>query len=185
MPATKAKPKAKSKARKFKSAAKRPAPSPKPALKASGARPSGKVNWLGPQMPHLSPYLSVRDGMAALPFYEKAFGFKRRFEMKTPEGRLRHGEVEHYGAVIMLGEPSPDIGHKPPADVGGSPVALYVYVPDVDAVVSQARAAGAKVNQEPTDQFYGDRTSEVVDPEGHRWCFATHIKDVNPADLKG
>jgi PhnB protein len=123
--------------------------------------------------------------MAALAFYEKAFGFKRRFEMKTPEGRLRHGEVEHHGAVIMLGEPSPEVGYKAPADVGGSPVSLYVYVPDVDAVVAQARAAGAKVIQEPTDQFYGDRTSELTDPEGHRWCFATHVKDVNPADLKG
>ena len=152
--------------------------------KAKAPAAPRKVNWLGPQMPHITPYLSVRDGMAALAFYEKAFGFKRRFEMKTPEGRLRHGEVEHHGGVIMIGEPQPDMGYKSPGDFGGSPVSLYVYVPDVDATVAAARAAGAKVVQEPTNQFYGDRTCELTDPEGHRWCFATHFKDINPADLK-
>jgi PhnB protein len=181
-----AKAKAKSKAKpKTKPKAKKKAPAgPKPALKASAASPSGKVNWLGPQMPHISPYLSVRDGMAALAFYERAFGFKRRFEMKTDDGRLRHGEVEHHGGVIMIGEPQPEMGYKAPAEVGGSPVSLYVYVPDVDATVAAARAAGATIVSEPKDQFYGDRTCELTDPEGHRWCFATHVKDVDPADLK-
>jgi PhnB protein len=135
-------------------------------------------------MPHISPYLSVRDGMAALAFYEHAFGFKRRFEMKTPEGRLRHGELEHGGGVIMVGEPSPDIGFKPPADVGGSPVSLYVYVPDVDSTARRARDAGATITAEPKDQAYGDRTCEIIDPEGHRWSFATHVKDVKPEELK-
>jgi PhnB protein len=174
MPATKAKSKskAKSRVRKFKSAAKRPS-APK------------KVNWLGPQMPHITPYLSVRDGMAALAFYEKAFGFKRRFEMKTPEGRLRHGELEHGNGVIMMGEPMPEMGYKSPADVGGSPVALYVYVPNVDLTAQTAKDAGATIVKEPTDQAYGDRTCEIVDPEGHRWSFATHVKDVKPEELKG
>ena len=173
MPATKSKAgsRGKAKPRALKSKAKRPA-SPK------------KVNWLGPKMPHITPYLSVRDGMAALAFYEKAFGFKRRFEMKTPEGRLRHGEVEHGSGVIMIGEPQPEMGYKAPAEVGGSPVSLYVYVPDLDATVAAARSAGATIVVEPKDQFYGDRTCELTDPEGHRWCFATHVKDVNPEELK-
>ena len=162
------------------------------AKKARGAKKAAprtsapkKVNWLGPKMPIITPYLSVRDGMAALAFYEKAFGFKRRFEMKSPEGRLRHGELEYGDGVIMMGEPHPDLGYKAPADVGGSPVALYVYVRDVDSVARAAAAAGATILQEPKDQFYGDRTCEIVDPEGHRWSIATHVKDVNPADLKG
>ncbi len=122
-------------ARKFKSVARKPAPAPK------------KVHWHGPKMPIITPYLSVRDGIAALSFYEKAFGFKRRFEMKTPEGRLRHGEVEHGGGVIMVGEPGPDMRGKTPADVGGTPVSLYVYVPDVDATARAAKAAGASASR--------------------------------------
>ena len=158
-------------AKKFRSVAKRPA-APK------------KVNWLGPRMPIITPYLSVRDGMAALAFYEKVFGFKRRFEMKTPEGRLRHGELEHKTGLIMVGEPKPEVGYKAPADVGGSPVALYVYVESVDSVARAAKAAGATIVQEPTDQFYGDRTCELVDLEGHRWSIATHVKDVKPDEMK-
>jgi PhnB protein len=176
MPATKTKGKAKGKSqpgvRKFTSAAKRPAP-------------PQRAHWLAPQMTHITPYLSVRDGMAALAFYEKAFGFKRRFQMKTTEGRLRHGEMEHGDSVIMIGEPMPQVGYKAPADIGGSPVALYVYVQDVDATAEKAKAAGATVVQEPKDQFYGDRTCELVDPEGHRWSIATHVKDVKPEELKG
>jgi len=153
-------------------------------VKAMPSPAAKKVHWLAPRMPHISPYLSVRDGMAALAFYEHAFGFKRRFEMKTSEGRLRHGELEYANAVIMLGEPSPEMGHKSPADLGGSPLGLYVYVPDVDSTARRARDAGATIAAEPKDQEYGDRTCEIIDPEGHRWYFATHVKDVNPADLK-
>jgi PhnB protein len=105
--------------------------------------------------------------------------------MKTSEGRLRHGELAYANAVIMLGEPSPEMGHKSPADLGGSPLGLYVYVPDVDSTARRARDAGATIAAEPKDQEYGDRTCEIIDPEGHRWFFATHVKDVKPEELKG
>jgi PhnB protein len=154
-------------------------------VKAMPSPAAKKVHWLAPHMPHISPYLSVRDGMAALAFYEHAFGFKRRFEMKTSEGRLRHGELVYANAVIMLGEPSPEMGRKSPADLGGSPLGLYVYVPDVDSTARRARDAGATIAAEPKDQEYGDRTCEIIDPEGHRWFFATHVKDVKSEELKG
>lgn len=159
-------------AKKFKSIARKPA----------AAR---KVRVLPAGMPWITPYLSVRNGVAAIAFYEKVFGFRKRFEMKDPQGRLRHGEVQHNTGLVMLGEPMPEMGYKSPADVGGSPVSLYVYVENVDAITEAARAAGAKIVQEPKDQFYGDRTAEIVDPEGHRWSFATHFKDVKPEEMKG
>lgn len=52
---------------------------------------------------------------------------------------------------------------------------------DVDAHCARARAAGARIVAEPTDQFYGDRTYRAADPEGHHWVFAQHVRDV-PAD---
>jgi len=129
--------------------------------------------------------LTIAAGASREVFVAVPFGFKRRFEMKSSEGRLRHGELEYGGGVIMLGEPSPDAGHKSPADLGGSPLAMYVYVPDVDSTARRARDAGAKIAAEPADQVYGDRTCEIVDPEGHRWFFATHVRDVKPEELKG
>ncbi len=36
-------------------------------------------------------------------------------------------------------------------------------------------AGGAKILDEPEDQFYGDRRYSAVDPEGHHWYFAQHV----------
>jgi PhnB protein len=35
-----------------------------------------------------------------------------------------------------------------------------------------------------SDQFYGDRTGQVVDPYGHIWSIATHIEDVSLEECK-
>ena len=48
----------------------------------------------------------------------------------------------------------------------------------------RARAAGATIAQEPSDQFYGDRTYRAVDLEGHMWTFAEHVRDVTRADAE-
>ena len=59
------------------------------------------------------------------------------------------------------------------------------YVDDVDAHYEQAKAAGATILGEPEDQPYGDRSYRAVDPEGHKWFFATHVNDVDPSELTG
>jgi len=43
----------------------------------------------------------------------------------------------------------------------------------VDALASQAVAAGAKLVRPVADQSYGDRNCKIVDPFGHAWLFAT------------
>jgi uncharacterized glyoxalase superfamily protein PhnB len=60
---------------------------------------------------------------------------------------------------------------------------VYVYVDDVDAHFARAKAAGASILEEPTDQFYGDRRYIARDLEGHEWTFATHVRDVQPPNL--
>jgi uncharacterized glyoxalase superfamily protein PhnB len=62
---------------------------------------------------------------------------------------------------------------------------LYVYVDDVDAHYARAKRAGATILEEPTDQFYGDRRYRAADPEGHHWCFATHVRDVSAEEMRG
>jgi PhnB protein len=66
----------------------------------------------------------------------------------------------------------------------GSPVSLYVYLPDVDEVVKRATAEGANLLRPVQDQFYGDRTGFIQDPFGHLWGVATHIEDVSPKDMQ-
>ena len=60
-----------------------------------------------------------------------------------------------------------------------------MYVDDVDAHYARAKRAGATILEEPTDQFYGDRRYRAADPEGHHWCFATHVRDVSAEEMRG
>jgi len=75
-------------------------------------------------------------------------------------------------------------GHASASTIGASPISLYLYMPDVDNVVEQAVAAGAKVLKPVQDQFYGDRSGFIQDPFGHLWGVATHVEDVAPEELE-
>ena len=70
-----------------------------------------------------------------------------------------------------------------PQSRGGSPVHIYLYVEDVDAVFKQAISSGATELLPVQDQFYGDRSGGVTDPFGHVWYIATHIEDVSSEEI--
>ena len=61
---------------------------------------------------------------------------------------------------------------------------LFLYVDDVDKIVSKAVAEGAKVLMEVEDQFWGDQYGSIEDPFGHRWSISTHIKDLTEEVMK-
>jgi uncharacterized glyoxalase superfamily protein PhnB len=128
-----------------------------------------------PQMPWLSPYLTVKSAEAALEFYQKAFGFEKRNAMPGPDGRLGHVEVVWNDAVIMFGPECSTSQAKAPSTTSvASPVSLYVYCKDVDGLFARATAAGATAVLPPQDMHWGDRMCHLQDPDGHSWCFATH-----------
>jgi len=129
----------------------------------------------------VTPYLIVNDADAALNFYEKAFGFKKMMAMPGPDGKTVHGELMHgSNCRIMVGS-NPE--NAPTADSKPS-VMVYCYVEDVDKFYSHATANGAKTKDAPVDKFYGDRTCMLIDPFGHHWGFATHVREVKPEDMK-
>ena len=129
--------------------------------------------------PRLCPYLAVKGADDAIAFYCDVLGFNRRGDvMRSPDGRVGHAELELGNALLMLADEWPEVGNLSPTSIGGSPVMLSIYVPDVDATYAKAMAAGAVSLREPDDQFYGDRTAGITDPWGHRWSIATHIEDV-------
>ena len=37
---------------------------------------------------------------------------------------------------------------------------------------------------EVKDQFYGDRSGTLIDPFGHKWTLATHVRDVSEEELR-
>jgi PhnB protein len=130
------------------------------------------------------PYLVVTDADAALDFYQRAFGLEKKMAMPGPDGKTKHAEMTWQGETIMFGPECATDKNPTKAPVTSkvpSPVALYLYCEDVDALFARAKAAGAQVVSPPTDQFYGDRHCMLLDPDGHMWSFATNVADFDPS----
>jgi PhnB protein len=131
----------------------------------------------------VTPYLAVEDAAEAIEYYKKAFGAKERVRMDTPDGKIGHAELEIGDSLVMLADPFPQASTRPPRELGGTTVSVFLYVEDVDAVVKQAVDAGATVTMEVADQFWGDRFGSITDPFGHSWSVATHVEDVPPEEM--
>ena len=129
----------------------------------------------------VTPYLYYKDSAAALDFLTTAFGFTEKLRMPDESGGISHAEVMLSDGVVMFGTPA---DHKSPKELGVVTQSIYVYVDDVDAHYERAKAAGAEIVRDPEDQFYGDRSYGVRDPEGHEWYFATHVRDVSPEEMQ-
>lgn len=142
------------------------------------------VNPIPDGYPRISPHPSVAGAAEATDFYKGGLGASERMRMAMPDGFIAHAEIEIGGSVVMLGEEMPGGRDPSPTTLGGSPVALFTYVEDVDDVSNRAVQAGATTVQEPDDHFYGDRVAMFDDPFGHRWNIATHIEDVAPDEMR-
>jgi PhnB protein len=145
---------------------------------------STKVEAIPERYKAATPYLSVDGAARAIEFYKQAFGAQETMRIDGPGGRIMHAEVTIGAAPVMLTDACPEMGFRSPEALGGSPVQLYIYVEDVDALAERAVAAGATVLRPVGDQFYGDRSVQLKDPFGHLWSFATHIEDVSEEELR-
>lgn len=132
-------------------------------------------------MAGIIPMLSYENGVAALEWLARAFGFRELTRMVGADGQLAHGEMETGDGVIMLATPSPDYESpkrhrqscerasrwsKVPWVIDG----VLVYVDNVDAHYVRAKLTGANILSEPEDGPPA-RRYRVEDLEGHRWMF--------------
>ncbi|MBM3774932.1 MAG: VOC family protein [Acidobacteria bacterium] len=131
-----------------------------------------------------TPYLAVRGASAAIEFYKRAFSAQEISRMTGPDGKVAHAEIRIGDSPVMLADEAPEWGNQSPAALGGTPVNIFLYVPDVDTVYQRALDAGAQSRMAPADMFWGDRFSKITDPFGHEWGIATHIEDVAPEEMK-
>jgi uncharacterized glyoxalase superfamily protein PhnB len=127
------------------------------------------------------PMISYEDGIGALDWLVKAFGFRERTRLADADGRLMHGELDVGGGYIMLASPTPDYeGPKRHREVcerarkwSSVPWVIdgvLVHVDDLDTHFERAKAAGATVLSEIEEGPPG-RRYRAEDLEGHRWFF--------------
>jgi PhnB protein len=145
---------------------------------------AGNVKPIPDNYHSVTPYLTVDGAEKAIDFYKRAFGATELMRMPAPENKIAHAEIKIGDSVVMLCDPMKEMGHKSPKTLGGTPVTLLVYVPDVDATVAGALQAGAEALRPVEDQFWGDRMGGVTDPFGHQWFVATHVEDVSPEEME-
>jgi PhnB protein len=131
----------------------------------------------------LTPALDVDNAAEAIEFYKRAFGAKERGRMDAPDGRIAHAELEIGDSTLMLSDPFPQASTRPPKELGGTSVNLFMYVEDVDTAFKRALDAGATETMPLDDMFWGDRFGTVTDPYGHTWSLATHVEDVSPEEM--
>ena len=132
----------------------------------------------------VTPYLIISGATEAIEYYKKAFGATELMRIDAPGGKIGHAEIKIGDSPIMLADEFPEMGYKSPTTLGGSPVSIMIYVADVDAVFTQAIAAGGKEQRPVKDQFYGDRSGTLADPFGHVWHVATHKEDVSAEEME-
>jgi uncharacterized glyoxalase superfamily protein PhnB len=130
--------------------------------------------------------------MAALKWLEQAFGFETSMLVTDKDNNIGHAEMSFRGGAIGIGGEwsSPELigpaAMKSPLSLGGAGTQfIRIHLPEgLDAHCERARAAGARITQEPHDEFYGARTYRALDPEGHVWNFDQPGAEVSIAEME-
>jgi PhnB protein len=134
----------------------------------------------------VTPQLTLDNAAQTIEWYKKALGAQEGSRAVGPDGKIMHSELRIGDSRIMVNDAMG--GGKGPKAYGGSSASLWVYVDNCDALFNRAVAAGAQVAPGPMgamqDQFWGDRSGTLIDPEGYHWTIATHKEDLTPEEMK-
>lgn len=134
----------------------------------------------------VTPSLTLKNSKKAIEFYQRAFGAKVLDMFPNPSGQgIMHATIQIGDSIIMMGDEFPG-PHSPRSaeTLGASPISLYVYVSDVDAVFKQAVAAGGTAVMPVAEMFWGDRAGTLKDPFGYQWMIATHKRDLTKDQIR-
>ena len=134
----------------------------------------------------VTPQLTLDNAATSIAWYKKALGAEELSRAVGPDGKIMLAALRIGNSHIMVNDAM--MGSKTAKAFGGSPASFWIYVDDCDALFNRAVAAGGKVASGPMgqmqDQFWGDRTGTLTDPEGYTWTIATHKEDLTPAEMK-
>jgi predicted enzyme related to lactoylglutathione lyase len=126
----------------------------------------------------IAPYLIVADVVATANYYRDKLGFGyHRFWGEPPSFCM----VSRSGVVIMLSQRQSPGAMRPNgmADPQGEAWDAYIWVADVDALLSEFKSRGVTIARDVCDQPYGCRDFDVEDCNGYRLCFG------QPIDVQG
>jgi len=139
--------------------------------------------------PRISVALWYEDPAAAIDWLCRAFGFDVRLKVEGEGGQIVHSELVYGEAVVMVAQSGKRSTHPnfppgaSPRSIGGAVTqSVMLYVDAAEEHCARARAAGAKVVEEPAVHDYGadysaDRGYGALDVEGHLWWFTERLRN--------
>jgi PhnB protein len=125
----------------------------------------------------------VGDAARATDWYVNVLGAREVMRIPATEGKLMSVELRFGDSKLMLADEFPELGIVSPKTLGGTYMALHLLLDDVDEVWARALDAGAEVFSPLRDTFWGERHGQIIDPFGHRWGLAQHLRDVTPDEI--
>ncbi|MEO7990597.1 MAG: VOC family protein [Chryseolinea sp.] len=137
---------------------------------------SKTVNAIPEGFHTITPFIIVERASELIEFIEQAFEGETTSIMKTEDDKIMHATVRIGDSQLMITDAT--------EQYKAGTCKLYLYVEGVDAFYKNAINAGGTSLREPTDEFYGDRSSGVKDAWGNEWWIATHMEDVDPQEMK-
>jgi PhnB protein len=137
------------------------------------------------RQPDVQAQLSVRDGRAAVDFYQAAFGAVEVYRFGGTEDL--HEVVAQLAvgnSLFWVEDESPAHGNFSPQSAGGATTRMLLIVDEPEQLLARAVAAGAS-EVSPVQEEHGWRLGRIDDPFGHRWEIGKPIQDWPPAGQAG
>jgi PhnB protein len=127
---------------------------------------------------NVTPHFVVPEAAEAAAWYIRAFGAQEQSRVPLPGGNVMTVVLKIGDSAVHVGSEFPQAGILSPRSIGGTAIVLQINTDDAAALWKQAIASGATAVHELADQFWGERHGQLIDPFGHRWNVAQHIRDV-------
>lgn len=121
----------------------------------------------------IAPWVVTPDTGRLLDFVTKVFEGVETGRVPLEDGTIGHAEIRVGDTVVLAFDRHPDW----PA----MPSLLRVFVPDADAAIERAIAAGADLVTASATHAFGQRGGRVRDPFGNIWWISAVVEDV-PVD---
>ncbi len=158
----------------------------------SNAHPSAQAAPAQPSAPPLglTPILVVDNAVAAIDFYQCAFGAKEISRLKAPKGeKLMHVRMEIEGSTLVFMDDLADLtpaasSVRLPKTLGGTSVTLHLQVGDAKLRWEKALQAGATVVVPLQEMFWGELYGRIRDPFGHEWTIAQFLRAIEPDQIE-
>ncbi len=130
--------------------------------------PAAHTPLMGEPRADIQPELWVRDGPAAVAFYEHALGAVVEHRVAGPEDFDVIAQLSVSGARFWVSTASGHLHRFSPDAIGGATCRILLVVDDPESLLSAAVAAGA-TQTSPVGEEHGWRLGRFKDPFGHEW----------------